>query len=117
VSAKNKGWVERLSQEGRMEPQGLRAVELARSSGTWDALNNVERLELPEDFAHAFSRLPGSLLTFQSLSRTNQRTVLEWIESAKRPDTRAKRIAETVARAERGEVANLWSAKAKPDAT
>ena len=110
-SAKNKARVERLRADGRLQAAGEQAVEAAKQRGNWDRLDSVEALEIPTDLRAAFRLLPGSLKTFQSFSRTNQRMVLEWVASAKRPGTRARRVTEVAEKAARNEVANLWSAK------
>jgi len=112
-SAKNKLRAERLTREGRMQPPGRAAVDIAKSSGTWDALNAVETLKIPTDLRAAFRRAPGALANFRSFSRTNQRMILEWINTAKRPETRQRRLEETVEKAANNEVANLWSARKK----
>jgi uncharacterized protein YdeI (YjbR/CyaY-like superfamily) len=110
-SAKNKARVERLDAAGRLQAPGIVAIEAAKQSGTWDRLNEVENLEIPDDLQMAFRNCPGALENFQSFSRSNQRMVLEWINTAKRPETRARRLEETASKAAVGEVANLWSAR------
>jgi len=110
-SAKNKERVGRLLEVGRIQPAGLRAIEAAKKSGAWVKLDSVEKLEIPADLRSAFQRLPGAKANFQAFSRTNQRMVLEWINNAKKPETRKRRIEETAAKACRNEVANLWVAK------
>lgn len=110
-SAKNKVRVGRLLKAGRIQPAGLKTIEMAKKSGAWTKLDKVETLEIPADLGAAFRRLPGAAANFKSFSRTNQRMVLEWIHSAKKPETRQRRIEETAAKAFLNEVANLWVAK------
>ena len=92
----NKARIERLIADGLMREPGLRAIETAKANGSWSALDDVEALVIPEDLAAAFTGSPGAWEAFDRLSRTNKRNILQWIATAKRPQTRAKRIAATV---------------------
>ena len=57
----------------------------------------------PEDLRAALDAEPGALASFEELSFTHRREYAEWVEGAKRPETRAKRVAETVRRVQAGE--------------
>lgn len=105
-SAINKARVARLMKEGRMHPAGSACVAQARANGTWDALNSVDALEIPADLAAALSGEPRAALCFERFPRSSKRGILEWIANAKRPETRARRIAETVSKAARNVKAN-----------
>jgi uncharacterized protein YdeI (YjbR/CyaY-like superfamily) len=94
-SASNKQRLERLTAAGLMRPAGLRAVEVARANGMYTFLDDVEAMVVPEDLAAA---LGAHRATFDGFSPGRRKQALYWIKSAKRPQTRAKRIAE-VARA------------------
>lgn len=107
-SAINKAVAERLIANGRMKAPGLASVTLAKKSGTWVALDKVEALEMPEDLAKAFSRSKTALRNFEAFPRSVKRGILEWIGTAKKPETRAARIAETVAKAKENIRANQW---------
>ena len=74
--------------------------------GTWALLDDVEDLVVPDDLAAAFARHPGSRDSWDGFSRSAKRSILEWIVTAKRPETRSKRIAETAEKASRGERAH-----------
>ena len=91
-----------------MREAGLRAVERARADGTWSALDEVELLVVPDDLARALAADPEADRRYAAFGRSAKRGLLEWISSAKRPETRARRIAATVEHAARGEVANAW---------
>lgn len=93
----NKASVERLIASGLMREPGLRAIERAKANGSWGALDEVEALVVPDDLAAAFAAAPGTRDRFDQLSRTNRRIILHRIAAAKRPDTRARRIAAAVA--------------------
>ena len=93
-SRSNKDRVERLAAQGLMAAPGLAAIEAAKQLGTWSALDKVDALEIPADLARALRAAEG-YENFNAFSAGSRRNVLAWIESAKKPETRAKRIAET----------------------
>lgn len=107
-SAVNKAKVERLLAEGRMAAAGLQMVALAKKTGTWSALDGVSALEMPADLAAAFSEEPQARIFFEAFPPSARRGILEWIFTAKRAETRAQRIAETVRLAAKNERANQW---------
>jgi uncharacterized protein YdeI (YjbR/CyaY-like superfamily) len=103
-SERNVGHVERLLGEGRMQPTGLAAVEQAKGDGRWEqAYPGQKAIEVPDDLARALAAEPGALANFELLSSQNRYAVLYRIHSAKRSDTRAKRIDQYVAMLARGE--------------
>ena len=107
-SKPNKERVERLIKQGLMTPAGLEKIDLAKKNGTWTALDGVENLEIPPDLAKAFSKNKTSKEYFGAFPRSVKRGILEWILNAKKPETRAKRIEETVTLAEKNIRANQW---------
>lgn len=104
----NKARLERLTAEGRMTPAGLAAVERAKADGTWSLLDDVENLAEPPDLAAALDAVPAARIVGDGFPRSAKRAILEWIVHAKRPATRAARIAGTVSAAEQGRRANQW---------
>jgi uncharacterized protein YdeI (YjbR/CyaY-like superfamily) len=103
-SERNVGHVERLLDEGRMQPAGLAAVERAKADGRWEAAYPGQKaIEVPEDLARALAAEPGAQANFELLSSQNRYAVLYRIHSAKRSDTRARKIDEYVAMLARGE--------------
>jgi uncharacterized protein YdeI (YjbR/CyaY-like superfamily) len=110
-SRPNKVRVERLLAEGRMQPAGQAAIDVAKANGRWDLLDDVENLVVPPDLAAAFDAHPGSAATWAAFPRSVRRGILEWVVQAKRPETRAKRVQETAEKAARGERANQWTRK------
>jgi uncharacterized protein YdeI (YjbR/CyaY-like superfamily) len=103
----NKEKVERLMAEGRMAPSGLARVEAAKADGSWSALDAVETLVPPPDLAAALAADPRAGAFFAAFPPSARRGILEWIAAARRPETRAARIAETVARAAENRKANF----------
>lgn len=105
----NKLRIAKLTKAGLMRPSGVAAVALAKKSGTWTALDAVEALLLPDDLTARFSAAaPVARANFDAFPRSVKRGILEWIQTAKRPDTRARRIDETVTLAANGVRANQW---------
>jgi uncharacterized protein YdeI (YjbR/CyaY-like superfamily) len=107
-SKANKERVEHLLAAGLMAPRGLERVELAKKNGKWDALNDVEALVLPPELDKRFAREPQARAHFDAFPRSVKRGSLEWISTAKKPETRQKRIEETVTLAARNLRANQW---------
>ena len=105
-SRSNKERVERLLANGLIEPAGLAAIEAAKASGAWTALDDVENLVVPDDLAAAFAAHPGAADHWEGFPPSVRRTILLWILDAKRPETRARRIAETASEAAAGRRAN-----------
>jgi uncharacterized protein YdeI (YjbR/CyaY-like superfamily) len=103
-SKRNVSIIERLVSEGRMHPAGLVEVERARADGRWDAAYaGGKTIEVPADFAAALRADRRAQATFEQLSGQNRYAVLYRIETAKRSDTRARRISQFVAMLARGE--------------
>ncbi len=90
----NKARVERLIREKRMRPAGLAKIEAAKKDGSWTLLDSVEALEIPADLKKALGA--AGLRRFNALSASARKQHLYSLVSAKRPETRAKRIADVV---------------------
>ncbi len=100
----NREKAERLIAEGRMRAGGLREVERAKEDGRWeDAYDSPSTATVPDDFQAALDAEPAAAEFFASLGSTKRYSFLYRITDAKRPDTRAKRIAEYVELLARGE--------------
>jgi len=94
----NRQKAERLIAEGRMRLGGLREVERAKQDGRWDvAYDSPTTATVPEDFKRALAAEPAARDFFERLGSSERYSFLYRIEDAKRPETRAKRIAEYVA--------------------
>jgi uncharacterized protein YdeI (YjbR/CyaY-like superfamily) len=88
---------DRLKRLGRMRSPGLAAIARSKGAGQWNASAPVDALIIPEDLAHALAADPEAEDFFRNTAPSYQRNVLRWIANAKRAETRAKRIAQTVA--------------------
>ena len=101
-SASNKKRVARLRREGLLAQAGIDAIERAKENGSWSALDAVERLEEPQDLAAALDAKPAAREHWSGFSPSSRKAILWWIVSAKRAETRSKRIEQTVRMAEKG---------------
>lgn len=88
----NKDKVEALLKAGRIQPSGQRMIDLAKNTGTWTALEEVDSLIVPEDLRLALEAQVPALAHFEAFSNSVRRGILEWIFNAKTPETRSKRI-------------------------
>ena len=104
----NRHRVERLLAVGRMTPAGLAAVDAAKRTGTWTALDAVEDLHEPRDLREALDGTPGARRNWDAFPRSTKRAILEWIGNARTPATRVKRITETATKAAENLRANQW---------
>lgn len=110
-SRRNKDIVEQMAAAGKMTPAGQVLIDEAKRRGTWQALDRVEQLIEPDDLLTAFTKNETANQNWGRFPPSARRGILEWILSAKRETTRAKRIAETVAKAACGERANSYRYK------
>ena len=92
----NKERIERLLARGFITAAGLAAIESAKADGSWTLLEEVDALVMPDDLAIALGASPTARGYFEAFPDSAKRLALWWIRSAKRPETRAKRVAETV---------------------
>jgi len=92
----NKEKVKTLIEQGLMEEAGFKSIEVAKANGSWTILDQVEALVIPDDLKEAFTNHKGSMEYFDSLSKSIKKGLLYWVVSAKRLETRLKRIAEIV---------------------
>ena len=97
----NKVKVKTLIDQGLMEEAGYKSIEIAKENGSWTILDEVEALKIPEDLKSEFANYKGSMEFFDSLSKSVKKGLLYWVISAKRKETRQKRIFQIVENASR----------------
>ncbi len=100
-SAINKAHVERACAAGVMTPAGEAKIAIAVASGQWDFLNDVDALIAPADLLAALGTA-GQRAFWNGIPRSVKRGTLEWIKTAKTPETRRKRIQDVVTSATAG---------------
>src|SRR5262245_30119876 len=100
----NRDKAERLMAEGRMRPSGLAEVERARADGRWDdAYEGPSAATVPGDLQRELDARPEAAAFFASLNSQNRYAIVYRLHDAKRPETRARRLAKFVAMLEAGE--------------
>lgn len=82
-----------------MEAAGCKSIEIAKENGSWTFLDEIEALVIPEDLKEEFANHKGSMEYFDNLSKSAKKILLYWVVSAKRKETRQKRILEITANA------------------
>jgi uncharacterized protein YdeI (YjbR/CyaY-like superfamily) len=107
-SASNKARVERLIAEGLMTPAGSAKIDAAKADGSWNALDGLEDLSLPDDLAEALDANPPAREHFESFPPGTRKQILFWIRNAKRVQTRATRVARTAEAAARNVRVSDW---------
>jgi uncharacterized protein YdeI (YjbR/CyaY-like superfamily) len=107
-SETNKRRVRRLIQRGKMTEAGLAKVEAAKASGEWSKRRVREAsLEVPAFFEKALDMNAKALKAFNALAPSHKRNMVGWVASAKREETRRRRLAEAITVLERGEKLGL----------
>ena len=90
----NKDKVKTLIDQGLMQEQGHKSIDLAKENGSWTILDAIEECIIPEDLKEAFANYKGAMEYFSSLSKSAKKILLYWVVSAKIMETRQKRILE-----------------------
>lgn len=103
----NKGYIAELVEQGLMAEAGLAKIEAAKQDGSWTKLDAIEELRIPPDLAKELAANKVAGECFNAFSNSAKKGILFWIESAKRAETRSKRITETVRMAAQNKRANF----------
>ncbi len=103
-SKRNRDRVTRLISEGRMKPAGLKVIQAAKDDGRWDkAYDSPAQMQVPPDFLAALKKDPGAYKFYKTLNRANTYAIAWRVQTAKKPETRARRMATLLAMLARGE--------------
>ncbi|MDW5290290.1 YdeI/OmpD-associated family protein [Formosa sp. PL04] len=92
----NKVKIKNLIDQELMKAAGYKSIEVAKENGSWTILDGVENLEIPKDLKQELAICKVASEYFESLSKSNKKSILYWVISAKRKETRHKRIIEIV---------------------
>jgi uncharacterized protein YdeI (YjbR/CyaY-like superfamily) len=95
-SALNKKRVATLIADGLMMPAGQKAIDLAKDTGTWTALDHIESLTMPDDFVKALAKNAKARAHFEASSMMTRKMCLYRLNAAKRPETRARYLKQLV---------------------
>jgi uncharacterized protein YdeI (YjbR/CyaY-like superfamily) len=101
-SESNKRRVRKLIETGRMTPAGMAKIDLAKRDGSWNRLDDIDReITVPEDLEAALAHNHTAKENFENYPLSSKKQYLWWLKSAKRAETREKRLREIVKRAEK----------------
>ena len=92
----NKQYIEELVDQRLMTDVGLIKILAAKEDNSWTTLDAIEALVIPADLIAALDTNQTAQQNFERFSNSSKKNVLFWIESAKRPETRMKRIEQTI---------------------
>ncbi|RMA64678.1 YdeI/OmpD-associated family protein [Ulvibacter antarcticus] len=95
-SGLNKSHIDELERQGLIHESGKRSITLAKKSGTWSAMDDVENLVIPQELQHAFDLHPLAFGNYKRFAPSYRKSYLSWLRQAKRDETRLKRISEII---------------------
>jgi uncharacterized protein YdeI (YjbR/CyaY-like superfamily) len=101
-SRPNKERIERLIANGLIMPAGWAKIEAAKADGSWTFLDEIENMVVPPDLDAALRADAEALAGWERFAPSVKKPLLLWVTAAKRPETRARRVAATVAGAKEG---------------
>ena len=100
----NIGHIERLINEHRMKPAGLKAIENAKENGSWEkAYDSPSKMTIPDDFLKELSKNKKAEAFFMTLNKTNLFSIGFRLQTAKKQETRDKRMEEIIKMLAKGE--------------
>lgn len=91
-SRPNKLRVARLVEQGLMTPHGMAVVEKAKANGAWDYLEPIDSLDVPADLEARLNAVSGARQHWEAFPASYRKSILYWIHTAKRAETRRARI-------------------------
>ncbi|WP_248723927.1 YdeI family protein [Seonamhaeicola sp. ML3] len=95
-SALNKRYIKELEASGLIHESGYKSIEIAKQNGSWTAADALEQGIIPDELQNAFDENPRAFENYQSFSKGYKKAYLSWVYSAKRPETKQKRISEII---------------------
>jgi uncharacterized protein YdeI (YjbR/CyaY-like superfamily) len=107
-AASNKARVRRAIAAGIMTPAGLAKIAAARKDGSWNALDGIDRMQVPADLRRALAARKRARGFFDRFPPSVKRGLLYWVSAARRAETRARRVNEIARLAARNIRANEW---------
>lgn len=101
---RNKARIKKLLKEGRMKPSGLAEVEKAKADGRWDkAYAPPSKMKIPDDFLKALAKNKKAKTFFESLNKTNLYSIAWRLATAKKEETRQRRMKNIITMLAKGE--------------
>jgi uncharacterized protein YdeI (YjbR/CyaY-like superfamily) len=86
----------KMTELGLMTEHGQALIELAKANGTWQVVPDDASAAIPDDLRDLLDRNDAARTNFENFPPSSKRLILEWIATAKRPETRRRRIDRTV---------------------
>jgi len=103
-SKRNTGHAKRLIRSGKMRPAGYRQIGLAKKDGRWkSAYDSPSKMTVPNDFLEALAKNKHAKAFFETLNKANVYAIAWRLQTAKRPETRIKRMKDILAMLTRGQ--------------
>ena len=103
-SKRNRLHIARLTKEGRMAPAGLAQVAAAKKDGRWEsAYDSPKDMVVPDDFLKALSKHKKAEQFFNTLNKTNRYSIVWRLQTAKKPETRERRMKQIIETLKKGE--------------
>jgi uncharacterized protein YdeI (YjbR/CyaY-like superfamily) len=99
----NKQRVKKLIKMGTMTPAGLEKIEMAKKNGSWSMMDDVEDLIVPDDLEIEFKKNKEARSNYNHFSNSVKKQILWFVVSAKRPETRKRRIEKVIKALEKNE--------------
>ena len=95
-SALNKRYIEELLSKNLIHESGLKKIEIGKQNGSWTALDDVENGLIPKDLQVEFDKNPIAFKNYNNFAPSYRKNYLQWLNQAKREETRKKRIEEII---------------------
>lgn len=103
-SKRNREHVERLDRLGRMQAAGIKEVEAAKADGRWDqAYESSSQMKVPADFLNELAKDKKAQAFFKTLNKANIFAIVWRLQTAKKPETRNKRMKSILEMLKKGE--------------
>jgi uncharacterized protein YdeI (YjbR/CyaY-like superfamily) len=103
-SKRNCELVEQLAAAGQMKPAGLKEMEVAKADGRWDrAYDSPSKMTLPADFLRELTKNKNARLFFKTLNKANRYAIAWRLQTAKKPETRDRRMKAIIAMLAKGQ--------------
>jgi uncharacterized protein YdeI (YjbR/CyaY-like superfamily) len=104
----NKKRADKMIKEGRMTEVGLAKIRIAKKTGLWNKDDRPRiSFDIPPEFAKSLARNKKAKENFDKLAASYRKHYIGWITIAKRPDTKKRRIKESIALLEKGQKLGL----------
>lgn len=110
----NKERVEKLVEQGLMTTAGLEKVDMAKENGTWNKIDHIESFAVPALLEKAFAKNKKAKSYFETLSNTNKKYILYYINNVKNEEAKQKRVTEIIAAANENKMHERFIRPAKP---